>query len=116
MGLLGLGKPEEALGSLKEAARLAPTDPELQLQLGAALQRLQRFEQACDAFQAATRLDATNAVGWGARGLTAAQLHRQTEAAEYWDRAVHLDPNYFEGRPEERAIHDQIGTALATPR
>jgi tetratricopeptide (TPR) repeat protein len=116
MGLLRLGKTEEALGSLKEAVRLAPTDPEIQFQLGATLQRLQRFDQAFDAFQAATRLDETTAATWGALGLTAAQLRRHAEAAEYWGRAVRLDPNYFASRPEERAIHDQIVTALSTPR
>jgi tetratricopeptide (TPR) repeat protein len=116
MGLVRLGKTEESLGSLKEAARLAPTDPELQFQLGAALQRLQRFDQAFDAFQAATRLDATSPATWGALGLTAAQLHRHAEAAGYWDRAVRLDPNYFASRPEERAIHDQIVTALSKAR
>lgn len=61
-------------------------------------------------------MDANNAVAWGALGLTAAQVHRQTEAAENWDRAVRLDPNYFASRPEERAIHDQIVTVLGTPR
>jgi tetratricopeptide (TPR) repeat protein len=116
MGLLGLGKTEESLGSLNTAAKLAPTDPEVQFQLGATLQRLQRFDQAFDAFQAATRLDATSAAAWGALGLTAAQLHRQAEAAEYWDRAVRLDPNYFVSRPDERAIHEQIATALGTSR
>jgi hypothetical protein len=52
----------------------------------------------------------------GALGLTAAQLRRHDEAAEYWGRAVRLDPTYFASRPEEHAIHDQIVTALSTPR
>jgi hypothetical protein len=49
-------------------------------------------------------------------GLTAAQLHQQTPAAEYWARAERLDPSYFASRPEERAIYDQTVAALRPQR
>ena len=53
----GVGRPEEALPWLREAARLAPADPEPWGILGAALAALGRRAEAAAAFDEAVRRD-----------------------------------------------------------
>jgi cytochrome c-type biogenesis protein CcmH/NrfG len=53
----GVGRPEEALPWLREAARLGPADPEPWGVLGAALSALGRSAEAADAFDEAVRRD-----------------------------------------------------------
>ena len=55
--LHGVGRPEEALPWLREAARLAPADPEPWGVLGAALAALGRGAEAVDAFDQAVSRD-----------------------------------------------------------
>jgi tetratricopeptide (TPR) repeat protein len=68
--LFALGKPEEAVGPLEEAARLAPTDPQPRLALAVALNALGRHPQAVAAFEEALRLNPTALEGRpGARAV-----------------------------------------------
>lgn len=53
----GVGRPEEALPWLRDAARLDPADPEAWGALGAALSALGRSAEAADAFDEAVRRD-----------------------------------------------------------
>ncbi|TMB53751.1 MAG: tetratricopeptide repeat protein, partial [Chloroflexi bacterium] len=55
--LFAVDRPEEAIAPLREAARLAPDDPEARLALGIAFNALGREAEANAAFDEALKLD-----------------------------------------------------------
>jgi Flp pilus assembly protein TadD len=57
--LFGLGRADEAVTHLQEAARLAPDDATTWGDLGIALASARRYDEAQQAFEAALRLDAS---------------------------------------------------------
>lgn len=61
---LRAGKAEKALAILEDAVQAEPSNPEAHLALGRVLRDARRFPQAAARFQAALRLDASNASAW----------------------------------------------------
>jgi tetratricopeptide (TPR) repeat protein len=89
-----LNQCDEALLCLRNAARLAPRHPKVNLVLGAVLKKLGRFEEAAACCRQETQIDPANADAHYNLGLALQNLDRLEEAAAAYQRAVDLRPDY----------------------
>jgi tetratricopeptide (TPR) repeat protein len=104
--LLERGQVTESLGHLRQAARLNPQSPQVQLSLGAASLMLGNPAEAVAAFTAALRLRPESAAAHNNLGLALARLGRDREAIGQFREALRLNPTYAE-------IHLNLGDAYA---
>jgi tetratricopeptide (TPR) repeat protein len=72
--------------------------------VGSVLWRLDRDEEALTAFREATRLNPDDARTWVGLALTTFGLSRFGEAVTAWERALRIDPSYFDRREDERRL------------
>lgn len=84
------GDLARAEAHLAEAARLAPARADVQHARGVVLARLDRFEPALRAFEAATRADPEYAAAWFSAGLALERLGRPDEARAAYRRYLAL--------------------------
>ena len=91
--LLDEGRWEEAVGSLRRAAALAPEKPSLRLDLGRALRRTGREDEALGELQRAVELDPASADALAALGLALEARGRLGEAVALFRRAVDAAPD-----------------------
>lgn len=126
--LEGLGRLQEALGEFRDAVRLlrelgeAPgLEPHrrralafLHVDLGRVLLHLERGEEALRAFREATRINPDDAQVWGFAARAAWRFERFAEAAAAWERALRIDPSYFDDHTVERQLHEIASLTGAT--
>lgn len=99
---LELGRFEAALVSFRAAQRLEPGRADAHLGAGLALAGLARHEEAIRVLRESARLDPRDATPWGEMARAALALGRTAEAVSDWERALLVDPAYFDDRPAER--------------
>jgi tetratricopeptide (TPR) repeat protein len=110
-----LGRDQEALHSLNRAVRIKPRllDDEFWLcQLGLMRGGAQQWDEALEAFQDLTRLNAKNGHAWSGVGWANANLNRIPEAVAAYERAVQLIPS-------DSIVQSELGLAylsLGRPR
>jgi protein O-GlcNAc transferase len=105
--LLGGSDDEESTRLLERALRLRPGMAALHYNLGNALLRRGRLDEALPRFDAALRLEPGLALAHNNRGSTLRRLGRLPEARAAFERAVALDPTLATAR-------SNLGVALAT--
>jgi tetratricopeptide (TPR) repeat protein len=106
--ILGLSlsrQGKDALQALEMAAQLLPGDPGAHNNLGNALGRLGRLDEAVTSFRRALRLSPDLAEAHQNLGRALLDLRRIDEAAASCRRAIELKPRYAEA-------HETLGTAL----
>ena len=114
--LLEMGRPEDALAPFREAQRLDPRRPDGAYGAGIALAETGRHEEALRAYATAAELDPADALLWGQMALSAMAVGRPADAVAYWERALVVDPSYFDGRLAQRREWERaIGTAGRQP-
>jgi Flp pilus assembly protein TadD len=105
--LVELGRYDDAVEELREAARLLPADAEAQLKLGSALLHLAgNASEAVPVLQASLRLRADDARAYGELGVALHRLGQHAEAVATFAEAERLDAEYFEDRPAARAAYE----------
>ena len=93
---------EGALATFRGAAALEPGRPDAHYGAGLALGGLGRHEEAIRALRESARLDPRDPAPWGEMARAALALGRTAEAVADWERALLVDPAYFDSRPAER--------------
>lgn len=99
---LELGRFADALDSFRAASRLEPARADSYFGAGLALAGLERHEEAIRVLRESARLDPRDPAPWGEMARAALALDRTAEAVADWERALLVDPSYFDARPAER--------------
>jgi tetratricopeptide (TPR) repeat protein len=76
---------------------------------GLSLRRLNQFDQALEAFNAALALDPSHAEAHNARGIVLASLGRAEDALASFDRALKLKPDYAECSNNRGIVLQEFG-------
>lgn len=108
--LLGLvlfraGDPEQGVAWLTKALPLSPNPSVILTDLGVALEKLGRFDEAAETYATAVALNAEDATLWYNYGIVLGKLQRDQEAIAAYLRAVVL-------RPEDGSIYYNLGLVL----
>jgi serine/threonine protein kinase len=90
VGLLDLGRHEEALACFERAMELNSNLDTVWVCKGSALSHLNRLEEAVACCEHATVLNPNMAVAWYNRGLFLSRLGREKDAIASWERAARL--------------------------
>ena len=85
-----------AEAAFREVIKLAPQWAEGHYSLGSVLALSERFKAACDAYESAINLDATDPRPHIALGWLLSQLGRYNSAVEYLQKGIALKPHYCE--------------------
>lgn len=96
LGLLELGRPEEALAACRRALALSPGLLDAQVNLGSALSTLGRHEEAVAAYRKALEQNPGLAEAHSNLGNALWVLGRTGEAVDAYRRAVQMKPNFAE--------------------
>jgi len=78
-----------------EAARVAPTDPEVFTVLGVLYNLSREYDHAAECFNIAARLDPQNYSLWNKLGATLANSYRNEEAVGAYQEALRQKPSYL---------------------
>lgn len=97
---------DDAIAHYAEAIRLAPDDPEWQVNLGLLLVRKNEYARAAEMFERAVRLRPQDAESYNNLGAMMARLNRLPEAIAAYRRALEVRPQYALARRN-------LGLALA---
>lgn len=103
------GKLEAAVASLRQAATLAPSSPELQFNLAVTCGRLGRLDDAVAVYRRAVALKPDFAVAHYNLGTALKDLRRLDEAADSLGRAVALQPGYAAAHANLGAVRQAQG-------
>jgi tetratricopeptide (TPR) repeat protein len=103
--LLALGRLDDAVRELQEAARQAPGRATVKTTLGSAYQAQGQTERALRAYREAVRLDPTYVNAQFDLGQLLLSSGREREALPFLRAAARLEP-------EDAVIHAQLGAAL----
>ncbi len=106
MALLAAGQLEDALAGFSEALRLDPHSAQAQCGLGLAYRRLDRWQEAAEAFRLTEALAPTQPVGPFNLGLTLHALGEHAPARQALLRAAAL-------APDDREIQDALSALAA---
>lgn len=90
---LGQQNPEQALAYLKRALTLVPDHPRLQEWQAHALLQLNRYAEAADVAQRATRADPKSATAFRLLGSALYEMEKTNDAVAAWRRSQALSPN-----------------------
>ncbi len=116
MALLAAGRIQEALGGFSEALRLDPHSAQAQCGLGLAYRRLDRWEEAAEAFRLTEALAPTQPVGPFNLGLTLHALGEHAQARQALLRAAALAPEDREIREALAALPGQTESPAGVSR
>jgi Flp pilus assembly protein TadD len=100
-----LGRHEEALAHLRQAARIDPANPALHSNLGMVCAAAGRLAEAEQHYREALRLAPTHAEAHNNLGILLAELGRLAEAAGHYQEALRL-------RPDDSAAHNNLAGVL----
>jgi tetratricopeptide (TPR) repeat protein len=100
MGLLEVrsGQPDSALSYFKQATVLLPRYAEAWTNLALAYDHKQLYKEALLAFKTASELDPNNALIYYDAGLTLGKIGRIQEAAQFFQQALDLKPDFPEAK------------------
>jgi tetratricopeptide (TPR) repeat protein len=100
MGLLEVrsGQPDSALSYFKEATALLPRYAEAWTNLALAYDHKRMYKEALLAFKTASELNPNNALIYYDAGLTLGKIGRIREAAQFFQRALDLKPDFPEAK------------------
>ena len=90
------GKPEEAIGHFRQAARLKPDLAEAHYNLGVTLAQLDRTQEAIEHYGRALQIKPDFAEAHYNLGVALAESGRVAEAMDHWEQALRLKPDYAE--------------------
>ena len=99
-------RADDAIRMLTRAVAAQDNDPQLQWELGGALQSAGRFDEAAACFERAIALRPEFAKAHNALGGIYMETHRYEDAIAAFRRAAELQPDYM-------AAHNNLGLALA---
>jgi tetratricopeptide (TPR) repeat protein len=88
------GRADAACERLDQAEALVPGHPAIAYARGAALSRVWRWQEAAEAFQAATGAARDNAHGWAQLAMALASVGREGEALAAARRGLALEPRH----------------------
>ncbi len=96
LGLIHLSRNEveAAVGQIARAAAIVPGSARVQVNLGEALFRANRYAEAAAAMRRAVEIDPSQATAWHRLGRTLAILGQTAEAAASLRRCLALDPHH----------------------
>jgi Flp pilus assembly protein TadD len=94
MALATTGKVDEAIAPLEQAAKLAPADPDIQANLGAALVGRGRMEAAIPHLEQALRATPGDASAHYYLGIALASTGHAVEGAREWRAALSFQRDY----------------------
>ena len=103
--LQALGRPEEAIESLRRAVELAPHAATIHANLGEILRQQGKTEEAAEALEEAVKLDPKNAQALNNVGISYFERGKAKLAVEHYRRAIEARPNMAEA-------HNNLGNAL----
>ena len=92
------GRPAEAVSILREGVSEAPDDPDLRRQLADALLATGDTRGAGQQYEAALRLNPTEARAYVGIGVLLAMSGRHAEAIDRYAAAIHHQPDYLQAR------------------
>jgi Flp pilus assembly protein TadD len=95
---LRAGRPADAIAPLREAARLEPSNPTIQHDLGLACLEVGRLPDAIAAFQQAVAKDPRYADAYFRLGISLENAGNIREAISAYDRATQLLPSRWGNR------------------
>ncbi len=100
MGLLEVrsGQPDSALSYFKEATILLPRYAEAWTNLALAYDHKRMYKEALLAFKTASEFDPNNALIYYDAGLTLGKIGRIREAAQFFQQALDLRPDFPEAK------------------
>lgn len=102
--LLSHGHAEQALPLIRELQRRLPDDPRVEAAAGFALSRLGRHLEAVRSLERAAAGEPAVPEFWGTLGSSAAEAGDYELSMSAFERALSLDPGYFDTRPEQRQV------------
>ncbi|MBT3181673.1 MAG: S8 family serine peptidase [Deltaproteobacteria bacterium] len=102
-----LGLPEAAIPEFNAAINVWHNDAKSYYNKGVALEDLGFDLRAFEAYRKATELSPGMVEAWGSRGFTAFALNEKHESATSYQKALELDPSYFDKHPDEREIYSE---------
>jgi len=105
LGLVQMGKVQEAIGQYEQALRLKPDYIEAHNNLGAALMGQGRLQEAIEHYEQSLQIDPDYAEAQYNLGLALIQAGRLQEAIEHWEQALQI-------RPDHADVHYNLGLAL----
>lgn len=103
---LGEGQYSEAIALLEQASRVKPDDESVRFNLGIALSRQGKLDQARQAYEEALRIFPDYAEAHINLGNLLVRQNRMSEALEHLQAAV-------KAAPESASAHNNLGSALA---
>ena len=113
VSLLSLERPNEALGDLREVARLRPTDFDGRRGLGFALHRVGRVDEAVPHYRAALALNRDHAELHTNLGAALAEQGELATARRHFQSAIRLRPDDAGARGNllrlEQLLEDRVG-------
>lgn len=99
----------EAETAFRQLAEIHPNDPNIHVNLAAALAHLERNQEALTELDRALELDPTHATAYFNRGLLLERLGQPEPAAEQYRKAVRYDPGHTRARA---SLERLTGTGL----
>lgn len=105
-----------AIAAFQEGLRLAPDDPELWYNLGAAYLSKRDFARARDALQAALERDPDHHDARNNLGHALLGLGDRAGARAAWEEILRTDPGNLQAQTNLRLLEQQEGRAPGTPR
>ncbi len=102
---------EKGLAGFRQAMVLAPKEPLVQFNVGTALYRLKRREEALPYLRAAVKGEPRYAEAWGNLGASLQELDRFEESLPPYRRALEVDPSLEWVRYNISAVLLQLGRA-----
>jgi tetratricopeptide (TPR) repeat protein len=94
--LAALGRPKDAIATLKRAIKVNAQAASYHANLGEILRQASQIEEAAKVLQDAVRLDPNNAQALNNLGIIHYETKRFSEAVDYYRRALELRPNMAE--------------------
>jgi superkiller protein 3 len=98
-----------ALSDFEQAVAIAPNEPSVRFNVGTALYKLQRYDEALVHLRVAVSVDPGNADAWGNIGAAFQQSGRFAEALDPYQRALKLKPDLEWVRYNISAVQLQLG-------
>ena len=91
-------KFEEAVRSLRNAAKLRPRVASLQFELAEALRQMSDHSAAAEAYKRGLSLQARSFDGWMGLGISSSELNLWRDAVASFKHALAIEPNSDEAR------------------